>query len=105
MTAAVVTSFPFFAKKRPVGGANGIDKQLRELYHLHGGSGHTVAELPLRRSRRINVGIVVAEDVRTVCAHIVYEAVAVNVPETAALRPFREERKGIDRDIAPLSGP
>ena len=79
-------------EESPVCGVNRVNHKLCKLNHLVGRRGYAVAELSLLKSSLVNVGIAVTENVRTVCAHIVDELVAVNIPEVCTLSLLGEER-------------
>ena len=72
-------------EERPIGAGHSIDQKLGEIDHDRRGCRRAVALLSLLGGSLLNVGIVVAEDVGTVRAHVVNKAVSVYVPEVAAL--------------------
>ena len=73
-------------KECPVGGSDGVDQQVGAVHgYAHRRSG-AVAGFHLLFGGGVHVGVVVAEDVRTVGAHIVDVFVAVHVPDIGALR-------------------
>ena len=78
-------------KIRPIGAGNGIGKQLGALDHFIRRRSGTVAVLHLFECRRVNVGVAVAEYVRTVSAHKVKITVAVHIPKirTLSLRAYK----------------
>ena len=91
-------------EESPVSRSDGVDKALRELDYLGRGRGDAVLYLSLCKSCGVNIGVIVAEHVGAVSAHIVDEFVAVDIPEVGALSLLAEE--GICRygDAAALSG-
>ena len=91
-------------EERPIGACDCINEKLGELDHFGRGQSRAVAESSLLCRRGVDVGVVVAENVRAVCAHIVDKLVAVKVPDIGALRPRGEEGEGFDGGIASLGG-
>ena len=91
-------------KERPVGACNGIDEELGKLDHFGRGQSCAVAESSLRCRCGVNVGVVVAEDVRAVGAHIVDKLVAVKIPDIGTFCPRGEEGERLDGGIASLGG-
>ena len=91
-----------FGKECPVGGFNGFDEQLGKIDHHSRGRGDAVLLLALLPGGLVNIGVAVAEDIRAVGAHIVNEAVAVNVPEVSPLRALGKERECVHRDKTAL---
>ena len=92
------------AEECPVRHIDGVDHLFRHLDHGLRDEGGAVALLELLDRRRVDVGIVVAEEVGAVGAHIVDVAVAVEVPDVGALRAGHEERISADGDHAALGG-
>ena len=78
-------------KESPVGCVDCVNHKLCKLNHLVGRRSYAVADLSLLKSSLVNVGIAVTENVRAVCAHIVDELVAVNIPEVCTLSLLGEE--------------
>jgi len=91
-------------EERPIGACDGIDEELGELDHFGRGQSRAVAESSLRCSRGVNIGVIVAENVRAVGAHIVDKLVAVKVPDISAFCLRGEERERLDGGIASLGG-
>ena len=79
-------------KECPVSCLNSVNHQFSKLNHLVRRGGCTVCNLSLLHSSLINIGVIVTEDVGTVCAHIVDEFISVNIPKICALSLLREER-------------
>ena len=92
-----------FREECPVCACNSVDKKLREVYHNSRGGCYNVSLFSLLCCGFFYVRVVVAENVRTVRAHIVDVPVSVNVPEVAAMRSRRKLRERLDGNEAALS--
>ena len=79
-----------FSEESPVCTVDCVNEQLGELDRLVRRRSCAVALLCLLERGCVNVGIVIAEDVGAVCAHIVDELIAVDVPEIRALGSVAE---------------
>lgn len=75
-------------------------QSFREVDHCRRRGSGAVAFFVLSASGGVDVRIVVTQNVRAVCAHIVDVAVAVDVPKFAAFGSFAEKRPFGDRNHA-----
>src|SRR5699024_9992276 len=89
----------------PVGAGHRVAHQLRQLHHLVGGGGDADPQLHLLTGGGVHILVAVDQDIGTVGAHVVQEAVAVHVIEVAPLRVIGELGEGADGDEAALSRP
>ena len=87
-------------EERPVCHVDGVDHFFREVDEQFGSKRCAVAFFELFDCRGVDVGVVVAEEVGAVCAHIVDESVAVNIPEVCALRLGHKQRIRADGNHA-----
>ena len=72
-------------KISPVGAFHRINQQLCALHHFIRGRGSAVAAFKLLQSRRVNLGVVVAQHIRSVGAHKVKVTIAVHIPKICTL--------------------
>ena len=91
-------------EERPVRHIDGVDHLFGEVDEQVGGEGNAVALLHLFECGGVDVGVVIAEEVGAVGAHIVDESVAVEVPEVSPFCLGHKEGIGTDGNHTTFGG-
>ena len=88
----------------PIGAGHGVHQEVCKVDHDGIRESSAIRNGSLAGGGGIHVGIVVAQDIGAVGAHVVDEAVAVQIPEVGALCLGGVQGKGLHGDVAALGG-
>ncbi len=91
-------------EERPVRHVDGVDHFFREIDEQVGRQGRAVAFFELFDCGGVDIGVVVAQEVGAVRAHIVDELVSVDIPEVRSLGFGHEQRIRADGNHAAFGG-